>query len=479
MAHVYAFPSDLYRYQSDGFFVSVNPVLDLQIGREQGIDKALFFNTRGMEMRGMISQRVGFYTFLAENQARLPSYVNEHRHELFSGSVPGEGWAKGFKDGGVDFFTARGYIAFQATEHIGLQFGQDRGSIGHGIRSLLLSDASNNYLFLKINTRYRWFHYQNTWARLTDYPLRSFDSRAYDAKYSVTHHLSVQLGKRLQVGLFENVTMGRSDPSGQRGLDPHYLNPLIFYRAMEHHVGDPDNVTVGLDWRWIVMRGVSLYGQVLINEFRIHDIRNDLDSLLVRTGLRKERQRSGFASFANKFGIQGGMRLADPFGIQNLDIQAEVNLVRPYVYTHWDTSGQTIRPGASYSHYSQPLGHPLGANLHEWAMQAQYRVHPRVSVTVNYINYIQGRDTGGLNYGGNILKDYRLDRPHPQSAYFLDGQRTHVQLAELVAGWQFWPGWHLEGRYLTRSESIDSTAEKTSMVLLGLRVNAVGRRHYF
>ncbi len=479
MAHVYAYPSHFYRYHSDGFFVSANPVLHLQLGREHGMDKPLFLNTRGMELRGMISGRVGFYTFVAENQARLPAYVDAHRHAFFSGSIPGEGWAKGFKEGGVDYFTARGYVALQATEHIALQFGQDRGSIGHGIRSLLLSDAANNYLFLKIDTRYRWFHYQNTWARLTDYPLRSFGSRAYDPKYSVTHHLSVQLGRRLQVGLFENVTMGRSDPSGHRGLDPHYLNPLIFYRAIEHHVGDADKVTIGLDWRWIMRPGVSLYGQMLINEFRISDIRNDLDSMLVRTGLRKERQRSGFASFANKFGIQGGMRLADPFGIQNLDIQAEVNLLRPYVYSHYDVSEQNIRPGASYSHYSQPLGHPLGANLREWAMQAQYKVHPRIIFTVHYINYIQGRDTDGLNYGGNILKDYRLNRPHPESAYFLDGQAVQVQLAELIAGWQFWPGWHLEGRYITRSESVNSTVTNTNMILVGLRVNAVGRRDYF
>jgi hypothetical protein len=32
-----------------------------------------------------------------------------------------------FKDGkGVDFFQARGYISFEATKHINLQFGHDR-----------------------------------------------------------------------------------------------------------------------------------------------------------------------------------------------------------------------------------------------------------------------------------------------------------------------------------------------------------------
>jgi len=475
--HVYAYPSDFIRYQSDEFFVSVNPVLDLQVGREQGADKPLYRNTRGMEMRGMISGRVGFYTFLAENQARLPGYVDDHRRAFYSGAIPGDGWAKAFKDGGVDYFTARGYISLEATRHIGLQFGQDKLRIGSGIRSLLLSDFSNNYLFLRVSTRYRFFQYQNTWARLTDYPMRTV-GRAYDTKYSITHHLSLNLGGRFQLGLFENVTTGRSDPSGRRGLDPHYLNPIIFYRAIEHHVGDPDKVAVGLDWRWLATPGLSFYGQAYIDEFRINDIRDDLDSLLVRAGLRKERKREGYASFANKFAVQLGTRVADPFGIQNLDLQAEINLVRPYVYTHWDTSGQDQRPGASYTHYSQPLAHPLGANFREWALYGEYRPHHRVTLSASYIQYVQGRDADGLNYGGNILKDYHFGRPQPESAYFLDGVRTSVSLLEFGASWQFWPGWHLEGRYLTRSEEVESVSERVNIVTVGVRVNAVGRRDY-
>ncbi|MEE4178216.1 MAG: hypothetical protein V2I46_11975, partial [Bacteroides sp.] len=406
LKHFYAFPQDFFRYHDKDFFLSVNPVLELAFDKEQGVENLHYLNTRGIEVRGMINQKVGFYTFLAENQARFPDFVRRQM-QWHRGAVPGEGWTKGFGEGGVDFFTARGYIAFQATENIGFQFGQDRNFSGHGIRSLLLSDYANNYLFLKINTRYKWFHYQNLYANLVDYPIRSLGGNAYDPKYAITHQLSFQITKNFQLGFFENVMVGGSDSLNKRGMDWHYFNPVIFYRAIEHHVGDPDKVTVGMNWEYLITRGLGVYGQVLVNEFYLDDIRRDVDSMLVRIGLRKDRKFTDFASHRNKFGLQVGVKTADIFGIKDLDLQGEVNLIRPFVYQHYDTYGSGLRPASSYSHYSQPLAHPVGANLAEWAFMGRYRPMKNLELSTALFAYTQGRDLDGVNYGSNILLDYR------------------------------------------------------------------------
>lgn len=476
----YTFPYDFFRHHSNDFFLSVNPVLELTFDKEQGVDNLHYLNTRGVEVRGMINQKVGFYTFLAENQARFPDYVRRQM-QWHRGAVPGEGWTKGFGEGGVDFFTARGYIAFQATENIGLQFGQDRNFSGHGIRSLLLSDYANNYLFLKINTRYKWFHYQNLYANLVDYPIRSLGGNAYDSKYAITHQLSFQITRNFQLSFFENVMVGGSDSLNKRGMDWHYFNPVIFYRAIEHHVGDPDKVTVGMNWEYLITRGLGVYGQLLVNEFYLQDIRNDLDSMLVRIGLRKERKYSGFASHRNKFGLQLGVKTADIFGIKDLDLQGEVNLIRPFVYQHYDTYGSGLRPGASYSHYSQPLAHPVGANLAEWAFMGRYRPIKNMEVSAALFSYTQGTDIGGVNYGSNILRDYR-DRPGDFNNTFLQGRQISVLLGELSASYQFRPGWYVDVRYLARRQKEKETGESlfsNDMFGLGLRVNAVPRKHYF
>ena len=65
-----------------------------------------------------------------------------------------------------DYFDARGYITFNATKYIDIQFGYDKNFIGNGYRSLFLSDCGNSYLFLKLNTRIWKFNYQNLFMEL-------------------------------------------------------------------------------------------------------------------------------------------------------------------------------------------------------------------------------------------------------------------------------------------------------------------------
>ena len=66
--------------------------------------------------------------------------------------IPHEGFWKEYKDGkGVDFLQARGYITFEATRHINMQFGHDRLFVGNGYRSLIFSDFSPPAWFLKGN----------------------------------------------------------------------------------------------------------------------------------------------------------------------------------------------------------------------------------------------------------------------------------------------------------------------------------------
>ena len=60
--------------------------------------------------------------------------------------------------------------------------------------------------------------------------------------------------------------------------------------------------------------------------------------------------------WANKYGIQLGGKYFDAFGVRNLDLQAELNMVRPYTYSHYDST-------SNYTHYNQPLAHPLGADF--------------------------------------------------------------------------------------------------------------------
>ncbi len=477
LKHFYRTPSDFYRRNEKDLFLVVNPVIHVGLGTESDRSLYLYQNTRGLEVRGMINEKVGFYTYMADNQARFPLYVNRKIQQQ-EGAIPGEGWNIPFGEQGYDYFTARGYIAFQATENIGFQFGQDRNFLGYGQRSLLLSDYANNYLFLKINTRIWRFHYQNIFARLVDWPLRTYGGRMFDPKYMAAHTLSFNVSDRFQLGVFENVVFGRSDTLVPRRFDAHYLNPVIFYRAVEHHIGDPDKVSLGMFWRWIAGHRIAFYGQVYADDFHVGDLKYDIDTMLVYMGFRGERKYDLHASFRHKFGLQQGMHWVDFLGIDNLDFQWEGNWIRPFVYSHYAADGSGLRPASSYSHYSQSLGHPMGANLREMMLSLQYSPHPDWLLKTTLFSARQGMDSAGINMGSNIFRDY-VTRVGDYGHTFLQGELRALTLLQLEASWQWRPNVWFDLQYIIRNEEQDATETRTGIFMAGLRVNALKRNHWF
>src|SRR5690606_1107456 len=114
--------------------IHVNFVTDNFVGKETHTESALWYTGRGVEIRGMINQKLGFYTFVADNQGTFPKYVRDYSQQY---NFPGEGMTKILRTTGVDFMSARGYITFRPLKSINVQFGHDRNFIGSGYRSLL------------------------------------------------------------------------------------------------------------------------------------------------------------------------------------------------------------------------------------------------------------------------------------------------------------------------------------------------------
>ncbi|MBI3233569.1 MAG: hypothetical protein HYZ42_05940, partial [Bacteroidetes bacterium] len=162
--------SALYSVNTKDFDLYINPVFDLQFGRDKESGKNIYTNTRGIEVRGAISKKIGFYSLILENQQWMPNYMQQYINN-HQGVVPGVGFVKTFKTGqfnnAYDFFNSRAYITFSPTKNILIQFGQDRNFIGNGYRSFILSDFANEYPFLKIQTKVWRFQYENLFAKMS------------------------------------------------------------------------------------------------------------------------------------------------------------------------------------------------------------------------------------------------------------------------------------------------------------------------
>ena len=432
------------------FFLTINPVFQFNIAKESGNNSTIFLNSKGLTLRGMIANRLGFSTYLTDNQERGPSYFQDRVMASGYPAVPGTGYYKPFKTTAFDYFDARGSINFNAWKYLDFQFGYDKNFIGNGYRSLFLSDYSAPYLFLKINTRIWKLNYDVMFMELVSQHQRG--DYQYPKKYGVVHHLSFNATKWLNLGLFDNVMFSRADH-----FDFSYLNPVIFLVAAQQENGSPDKTTVGFDFKANVGHATQLYGQLLFNEFVLHEILH---------------YSNGW--WGNKQGLQLGMKYINAFGLKNLDLQFEANMVRPYTYTHNDSV-------SNYSNYNQPMAHPLGANFFEFITIARYQPAPKWNVEAKLIYYKQGLDSGGIiNYGSNVLLNYET-RPRdygfsigsgtPANCINISGVVTYEVLENLFID--------LSAMYRTyKVQDIGSTTTKSAATFgIGIRMNTFRRQY--
>lgn len=438
--------ANFFEVNNKDIFLAINPILNFQVGKQSGLDETLLINTRGITARGLIADKIGFSTSLADNQERGPQFFQNRVNQFRA--VPGVGFYKNFKNNAFDYFDASGYITFNAAKFIDFQFGYDKNFLGNGYRSLFLSDYGNSYLFLKINTKLWKFNYENIFMELMPQFKKMGIDTLLDRKYAAMHHLSMDVTKWLNLGLFEGVIFGRKNH-----FDFQYLNPIIFYRHIEGTVGSPDNAVAGFDFKANVAHTAQLYGQLLLDEFVLAQI----------------KKNTGY--WGNKYAIQLGLKYVDAFKIHNLDLQAEINMARPFTYSHNDTI-------ANYTHYNQPLAHPLGANFREYIGILKYQPKPKIYLNAKLIYYTQGLDSLGRDFGSNPLENY-VSRPRDFGFKIGTGTKATCANANFVASYELLENLFVEGSLLLRKfKTINPVSSNTTKMLsVGVRWN-IARREY-
>ena len=307
LKHFYRNKAHLWELNRKDVYLAVDPLIHLRAARESGNDAMLFLNARGLTLRGLIGGKIGFSSTIVENQERGPLFYQQQVAAYRA--VPGVGFYKVYKKdiSAQDYFDARGSVSFRAAKFMDMQFGFDKQFIGNGYRSMMLSDWGNSYLFFKINTRFWKINYQNLFMELIPQFTKTTDS-LYSRKYAAMHHLSINVTRWLNLGLFEGVVFGRKNH-----FDFQYLNPIIFYRHIEGGIGSPDNVLAGFDAKALVARRFQLYGQLMLDEFII------------------SRLRSQPSNWANKFAIQLGA-----------NFQEWIAIARYRPHPRWQLSGRMI-----------------------------------------------------------------------------------------------------------------------------------------
>lgn len=372
LGFMYPVKANLYEVKEKDFFLVINAAINQQQSIESGTSKRIYLNAKGLTARGMIANKIGFHFFLTDNQEQGP--LSFRRYVDSNGTVHGAGWWKVIfnNNGGVDYFDARGSVSWKLNRYMDMQFGYDQHFIGSGYRSVFLSHFANPNLFLRLNTRLGKFNLNSIFTEI--FPVNPVRSNALDnRKYMSLHHLSINVLKWLNVGVFESMVYGN-----QNSFNLSYLQPVILMNSLLGRKNGQNNASLGLDVKANLFNRYQLYGQFLLDN------------------LDKKENSPAFNAWSNRHAYQLGGKYVDAFGLKNLDVQAELNQIRPFTY-----SGNT--PVNAFNHYRQQLVHPLGSNLREVVGIIRYQPLPRVYFSGRVISWKQGLDSAGFNFGANSL----------------------------------------------------------------------------
>jgi hypothetical protein len=446
--------------QGHNYWFTLNPIADLRLGKSNGEASVnTYQNTRAIQFQGGLGEQLVFTTTVFESQGRFPGYFTRYATSIKPaggnpGIVPGIGIGKEFKTGGFDFPSAEANITYTPSKFINLQLGYSRNFLGDGYRSLLLGDAASPYPFFKMNTSFWKIKYTNTYMWLKDVRPEVTLERTYATKFMANHYLSWNITKKFNLGLFESVIWTNTN---DRGFDMSFVNPIIFYRSVEFTSSSRSgNAVLGLTGKYKWNNQINFYGQFILDEFSLSDI------------------KAQNKSWKNKYGYQLGAKYYHAFNVENLLFQIEYNRVRPYVYSHSE-------PITNYGHNNQSLGHPWGSNFSELIGIARYnkgRYFADAKITYGTRGFDFDTPDNNLNYGGNIYKDYDEGRPFNTGVTIGQGNKTKIIIGDVQVGYLVNPATNLKlfGSFVYRNfkpttETVNVFKETTTWFSIGLRTD--------
>lgn len=439
----------LFNFSGPDYEISINPVVGFSVGTEGESAQydQIYQNTRGLRVEGRLGNKFSFYTTVVETQARFATHVNQLA--IQSRVVPSYWLRKDFRNFGSDFAYAAGEIAYTPGKFFHFRLGRGKQFIGDGYRSMLLSDNSVNFPFFRIETTIGKLRYVNIWSVMNDIrPEVALAEDVYARKYLSVHYLSLNIGRRLNVGLFEGIMWG--DELNRFGFDINFLNPIILYRPVEFSVGfNGGNTLMGVTSSYQLAKGMKAYGQVAIDEFSFSEIRNWSNG-----------------SWQNMLAWQLGIKYGDAFGVPNLFLRAEYNAARPHTYSH----RQIL---TNWGHYSQPLAHPLGANFREVLLHVDYRFR-RVQASLAIHSALAGRDENEeANWGGDIYNSFRV-RSADEQLFIGSGTASQINYWRAEVSYLLNPNYNLRltvGAQQRTEEVPDLGLPDSQTVYFGLRTN--------
>ena len=184
-------------------------------------------------------------------------------------------------------------------------------------------------------------------------------------KFIAGHRVQYKPTNNLKFSISEIVVYGNRSP------ELGYLNPISFFWAQEHNLGDLDNILLSFDFGYILFPGVILYNTLVLDELSWKDLFSDW--------------------WGNKYSYQFGMFLS-PLNVKLFDLRLEYTATRPWTFTH---------PDFSFSNRNVTIGAVNGPSSTSLRAESFYTPSHNVMVQFSFEKIRKG-----IGLGSNINDNY-------------------------------------------------------------------------
>ena len=402
----------IYHYSDSLNSVSIKPLgsVDAIYKTSETDDSNVLMGNLGGRLYGTIDNKVGY--FLQATNGVIISGDKQLALEL-----PGLRQNVKFSELNSDFDFTESHVIYQQDWFYG-GIGRETRLHGAGLNQrLYLSGNAPPMDALFLGVRFKTFEYQFMHAGLIGLP-KTFQDVGYAAelteKYSVFHRFAIKPSWG-EIAFWENIVYSDRTP------DIAYLNPLSFFKSLEHSLRDRDNSLMGGDFTIRPVDGLQLKGTFILDDIIISNI---------GTGYWSNKTAWNIAAIAALPGA--------------IDLGMEYTRVEPYTFSHFNPQNSVTNDSLLYGSYIPPNSDQIGIKLNWW-WGGRYPLTIESSFMRHGRNIYEG-DSLVFNAGGDPLQSRRGEDPatgfegDPMYVDFLGGDIQKVFKFKLSGAFEIFRG---------------------------------------
>jgi hypothetical protein len=367
--------TDLFYYKDTLFTISVNPILGINyFSNENGTN---YHRWNGAEVFAYIGKHWGFYSSLRDNHESEIFAQSSCLTQQTGGSIKTDG------KGGGDYEEMKGGVTF-SWEWGSIGLIKDNITWGNNNNGAnIISNRAPSFPFIKLHLNpAKWFDFNYIHGWLASGVIDSLRTYSYPYGNRIVYHEKYIAANMFTFTPFKrlNISIGNSIVYSDIGINPGYLIPVMFFKAVDHsqngmnnYAGQNSQMFFDISSRQI--KHIHLYSSLFIDEINIGNMWD------------KQKQ-------SNFFSIKGGFAVSDLY-FNNITVIGEYTRTNPIVYKHFI-------PTTTFETNLYTLGNYLKDNSEEYFFAIRYKPLRGLKVELSYLYAKKGTDfpyTGTGNSG--------------------------------------------------------------------------------